>query len=118
VAGSGGSAETASTIDESAVAPSPKAHVPPFQVDEVEVAVNVQPDRLKVMGRARVGGVLSASVTFAIVFGPALITVLFTAGLCYLWQASGLVTALCTMLSGLTILVIGLVYTSNPRSPR
>jgi hypothetical protein len=98
----GGAPEVGDQLDESAVIPAPKAHVPPLQGVSVE-------------GRARVVDDVHPAVNYATVCGTATATVTITAALYAIRHVNGWVTLAIASVTGGTILALGLIRTSARR---
>jgi len=101
-------------VDESAVTPSPKAHVPPLQPPDVlHLRVDLQPDGISLEGKARVGRGMHSAIDYAVVCITSMVAVTVAVLLSYLCNAPGWATfMIATTVAGL-IMMIGLIRTKR-----
>jgi hypothetical protein len=107
----GGASGAGQQVDESAVAPTSKAHEPPLRpVDQLRLRMGFSPNRISIDGKVTVVRGMQAAADFLVVCAAALIMAGGAAGLCYIWHASGLSTFLITASAGAITFAAGLVY--------
>jgi hypothetical protein len=109
----GGQPEVADHLDDSAVVPGPKAHVPPL--DELRFQIGLGPDGFSVNGGATVQRGLEAPVTVAVLAGTAVIVAWAAAELSLRCALPGWLALAFGTVCGASVLAVGIVIWSKQK---